>query len=511
MFKEIFSAFSNRMESFLIYQPILDLAQKERYKQYPLVSIGMAILLFILENMLRNEQHNTYEDIARFLQDLLREKYNEELSFSESYDMTLVIVREYLRNNGEPFQMAYFDFETKEQKTKYFHLIDFTSTYNLQDIKDKKASFRLTPEAIESLFKTREIFQEMQITIVQLYFRQQIQRKVFDGALHTIEELIFAITNEKVRMNRLIERILKNVLEIARENEFEGMMERYETRLLQENQQFTEINELISYTIDQYHNQEMTEKEEKAIRLIRKVQQRWREALTLHEELFSLKQEVQKFFFDSMESIIFQAFQTNINFEKEVLPFVIEKKMTLDGLRTILQPLNTWKSLRLFHPGIFFEPQKHRRESTPKETVLPELTEEERIRIEAEERQQKHMRLNLMKEMVAFLFSPLLTLDCYRMGEYLKKEQPLWVKDPLFYTLVIQFHQLKNVSFEIIDEDKLFALDDIRRSIAEYSRESGIGKVVKNAHFNVILGEAIHFANGLREISDFYVERGEKR
>lgn len=114
MYENIFRGFSNRMEAFLIYQPLIELGKKERYKQYPLVSIGMAVLLFILENMLQHRQQNTYDDIARFIQKLLHENEQIQLSFEEAYDMTIVIVRGYLRNEGQPFQMQYYDFESKQ-------------------------------------------------------------------------------------------------------------------------------------------------------------------------------------------------------------------------------------------------------------------------------------------------------------------------------------------------------------------------------------------------------------
>ncbi|MXQ54970.1 hypothetical protein [Shimazuella alba] len=510
MFNEIFHGFSNRMNSLLVIQPILDLEKKERYKQYPLVSIGVSILLFILENMLRNSDRNTYEDIARFLQVLLRDRWNEELSFEESLEMTKVIVREYLRNNGQPFQISYYDFEQKQQKTKYYHLIDFSDNYTLKDIK-RNASFRLTPDAIESLFKTREIFQEMQISIMQMYFRQQIQRKVFDGALQTTEELIFSINNEKIKMKQLIERIVKDVLQIAKENEFEAMLVRYEKRMEQEKRQFDEISNLITHTISEYHKEMFAQKEDRAFELIKKVQRNWWEAKDCHAELFTLKQDVQKFFIDSMESIIFQSFQSNINFETEVIPLVMEKKLQLKDLRTILQPLNPLRSMRLFHPSIFFETHKRRQTQIREEKTLNELTDVEKIRIEQEEREQKHQRLNLIKDMISFLFSPLHTKEYYQMSKYLNQNQPEWLTNPLFANTLIQLHQYKNISLELIDSVNLLSLDDIHRAIGEYVIESRIDQVTKCAHLEILLDEVIIISNGSKEISDFYVKRGEKK
>lgn len=102
--------------------------------------------------------------------------------------------------------------------------------------------------------------QEMQIPITLLYLRQQIQLGVFDGALQTTEELIFNIRNEQKRMTELIEQITKDVLQITREQEFEKMLTRYEERRKQEDKQFREIKQLITYTIQEYNDQELTSK-----------------------------------------------------------------------------------------------------------------------------------------------------------------------------------------------------------------------------------------------------------
>jgi hypothetical protein len=505
--KELFKGFSNRMESFFIYKPIFELERKEKYHDLPLSSIGLAILLFILENMLRYEKKNTYNDIARFLQEILKNEFNREFNYEEIYDFTLVMVREFLRNNGQPFVYKYYCFETHMEKEKTFHLIDFDMNYDLNAIATKNESFILTPVTIEGLFKTREIFQEMQITIMQLYFRQQIQRKVFDGAIQTVEEIIFTIQNRYNQMADILKRISKDVLQIARENEFERMMDSYERTLNYEKEVFGQLKELINYTLEEYYKGEWTKKEEKAIRSIRHILRRWNDAIIAHEKLFTLKQDVQSVFADSMEEVMFQSFQTTINFEREVIPLIIENQVGLEGLTHILNPLNPMKPIRMFHPGYFFEPQKRKVVyETSQEEALPELTPEEKMLLEQEERKERNRSIGQYKKIISTIITPLTTEESYNMKQYIHTITDV-TTSPLFYIVLVQIHQRRHILFEPISKELQIHLDEFGQALAEFLDETDIYSVCQGAEVFPIDGEWIELPDAKKSISNLMVRR----
>jgi hypothetical protein len=83
------------------------------------------------------------------------------------------------------------------------------------------------------LFKTKEMYNELQVSITQLYLRQQIQKGVFDGALRSVEELALAVRNEKQKVRELEERIIRDVLQVAREKEIEAQLRRIDEQLLE--------------------------------------------------------------------------------------------------------------------------------------------------------------------------------------------------------------------------------------------------------------------------------------
>ena len=162
--------------------------------------------------MLRNTKQSTYENIASFLREIILRHYHEDLTREEALELTYFLVKEGLMNQGQPHQYTYPDFERGENHTHKFHLVELAE----YDVGERKVLLKLSTTGLDLLFKTKEIYNELQISIAQLYLRQQIQKGVFDGALRTVEELALAVRAEKERIQRLEQRIIQDVLQVAR-------------------------------------------------------------------------------------------------------------------------------------------------------------------------------------------------------------------------------------------------------------------------------------------------------
>ncbi|MDX8362901.1 hypothetical protein [Cytobacillus sp. IB215316] len=506
---DIFKDFGTRLESILIYKPLLELDRKERIANIPLSSICLSILLFMIDNMLHYKKNNTYNDIAKFLQRLIKEKVDYDMSFPEAQEKAILIVREYLRNNGQQFVYDYYDFEKDRFNHKRFHLIDFEENYDVSAASKQSESFVLTPEAIEGLFKTKEMFQEIQVTIMQMYFRQQIDRGVFDGAIRTVEEIIFVLRNRHNEMKNLIKTISKDVLQVAREKEFEKTIQRYDETLRSEKEAFAKLKQFVEYTLDKYYkgDGEWTEKEEKAIHAIRRIQRMWSEAMQAHEVLFSLKQDLQKTFTDNIENLMFNSFHTNINFEKEVLSLAIDNLIDLDGMRKILKPLNPIKPSRLFHPSIFFEPQKMKKEYEKTKEAIPELTPEQKRLKQTEDRKRTQLKIAKAKVVFEWLFNPLLRNESYEMNGYIHSIPEEVKSQDEFYIALIQMHQRRYISFKPIKPELQPHLDEFTQALLEFINESEINKVCSSASINLKTDEFIVLQPLGKEISNFIVRR----
>ena len=76
-----------------------------------------------------------------------------------------------LRNGGRPFSYLFQDLETGQEELYKFALID-TADYQVQG----KMKYKLSEIGLDLLFKTKEIYSELRISISQLYLRQQIEK-----------------------------------------------------------------------------------------------------------------------------------------------------------------------------------------------------------------------------------------------------------------------------------------------------------------------------------------------
>ncbi|MCL0063140.1 Atg14 domain-containing protein [Peptococcaceae bacterium] len=97
----------------------------------------------------------------------------------------------------------------------------------------------MSEHGLDLLFKTKEIYNELQISIAQLYLRQQIQKGVFDGALRSIDELDLAVRKRKQRIQQLERKIIKDVLYVAREDELKKQIDSINEQLEREKKYLT--------------------------------------------------------------------------------------------------------------------------------------------------------------------------------------------------------------------------------------------------------------------------------
>lgn len=509
---DILRDFSQRMENILVFMPLLELNQKTKYP-YDLPSLGVAVMLFILEDMLRAERNCTYEAIAYLLQQVVFRHYHDELGYEQALELSHFLVREGLMKQGRPHVVTYSDLEKGAEKTHKFYLVELEE----YDIRDRSVRLKLSPAGLEMLFKTKEMYNELQVSITQLYLRQQIQRGVFDGALRSVEELSLAVRNEKEKIRRLREKIIRDVLQVAREHELERQMERVNKQLTREKAVFDELKELVDYTMKEYYSGKLSEKEELAVEKIMKIRTRLGEVIHLHESLFSDKIRVQNLMNHSIESMILTAFNTRVNFETEFLLPAVRRNVSMNRLKKIIEPLFSVSPRTSFHPGRAVEPQQllNREEEVPEEQ-LPEAREEELRREEEREREIQAERERRMERYLLMLLEPLTTREettVSRVLEELRDKNPgeydTLVNQMDFYPFIIQLHQMGLIPLPSPGDSYTLVLDDLPRTLVKIAAGNRAVKEIQSFEL-IALKEIIVLPSGY-VMSDFKVRRGNTR
>ncbi|HEY8341864.1 MAG TPA: hypothetical protein VIK75_02495 [Calditerricola sp.] len=510
--EEVVRDFDERMRNIVVFFPLFELGQKHRFNQYALPALGVAVMLVILEHMLRGDKDCTYDKIAGFLRHLIHRQYGDELSHDEALELTHLLVRDGLRNGGRPHVYTYPVWEQGGEKTWKFHLIELANPDSV--VKDKTVRLKLSPTGLELLFKTKEMYNELQVSITQLYLRQQIQRGVFDGALRSVEELALAVQNEKERLRRLERRILRDPLQVAREKELERQLERINEQLAREQRAFADLMALVAETMEAYRSGKVSEKEEQAMAKIMRIQQKLYEIIRDHESLFTDKLHIQQLMNRAIEQVIVSAFQTRINFETEVLQPVVRRGVSLDALKRWLDPLFAPKRWPRFHLGRAFEEQVwiDRRTKVEDEVTLWTVPDEEALRREEEALRllQREKERRLERYLLALL-TPLAERPAVRLSEVVSalKEQDPALYDEIvtrleFYPLVIQLHQWGEIPLRAPKEAEAFAFDETARALAKAAASPNLRTL---PGFSVrATPEVIRLENGY-VLSDFVLER----
>ncbi len=478
---EILKDFSERIKNIAVFAPLLDLKNKTKY-DYSLVELGIATMLFILEDMLRGEKDCTYRNIAYFLKELINKQYNDNLSYEKALDLTYYLVRDCLMSQGQPHSYSYKDLEKQEESIYKYHLIQLED-YNIED---KIVRLKLTTNGLELLFKTKEMYNELQVSISQLYLRQQIQKGVFDGALRSVEELALAVKNEKNKIKELEEKIIRDVLLVAREEELENQLQRINDQLERESRVFNELKELIEYTLKEYRSGGLGEKEREAIEKILKIRKRLQEIVTEHESLFTDKINIQQLMNHSIESMIVNSFSTKINFETELVQPLIQRNLNIINLKNIINPLFSPAINNYFHPGRVFSPQVLRRDQPDEEEDLWQMTEEQ-MRIEEEkERKKRFEEEKRLTRYFTLVLHPLVENEEVKLSKILNEykdknedEYLSFIKQSDFYSFIINLHQMGKIPILKKEELQITSLDQIPRVLINIINETNNLGIIK--------------------------------
>lgn len=473
---EILQGFAERIENILVFSPLLELSQKTKYP-YSLPTLALAVMLYILEDMIRLEKNSTYENITRFLQELLSSYYGETLDYQEALELTYYLVRDGLMNRGKYHSYTYPDWESKEEKTFRFLLVEIDD----YEIQGKVVRLRLSTAGLEMLFKTKEMYNELQVSITQLYLRQQIQKGVFDGALRSVEELALAVRSEKQKVRQLEERIIRDVLQVARERELEVQLRRIDEQLQREQQVFKELAQLVGETLEDLRSGGITPKEEKALHAVTLIRRRLHDVIHDHESLFKDKIRIHNLMIATIEQMILTSFATKVNFATEFLRPVVQRNIELERLKQILDPILPLRVRPSFNPNRIFlsQPLKRQGQDEVSEEELWQLEEERLREEEAREQAKEQEKAQFLQLYVGIVVEPLLEKEELRIGEVLaelekgdRETYNLLTTRLDFYTFLVQLHQLGRIPLLSDQEVDTIVLDDIPRAFVSLVSEN---------------------------------------
>ncbi|WP_372661267.1 hypothetical protein [Cohnella sp.] len=511
-YDNIFVGFRERMKNLGVFSPILYMKDKIRFRELPLVSLAIAVMLYTLENMLMNRPTTT-DGIHRFLKTTLWERCDIQLNNEEIDELREVLVDDFLRNFGRNHEFEYFDLEQKSKEIISFRLFEYDEDMNLDMLKERKISLRLSTEGIEMLFKTKEMYGELQISIAQLYFKQQMQKGLFHEALNAINDITIAIKKERFALRDLQGEIVKDAISVSKKELLKKQLESVHDKLTREREVFNSLKNLVDEKIHSYHMGELTAKEIKGIELVMQIQRKLASVIAVHESLFTDKQKLQMVMTHSMESLILNAFSVKLNFEREILGEISTRPIDLETLKTILNPLLPFRRKPIFNPLEVFQPQRRITRKQEQDVEVHEVSEEEMLIIEKAEEMQRVQKEVKVVEYLRILGEPILTNTSVTISDILSniKNENLGLYQELtntmnFYSFLVDLHQSDYTSFQRIEHEVIPHLPVIPRCLARaveaYPELEAIGYFSFEPN-----GSVITLPNGF-VLSDFAIRKG---
>ena len=451
---ECIQDFAERMKTLAMFTPFYRLESVRKYPRYHLVSLGMGVLLYVLDHMLMGKsRYCDHQDIAVFLQRLVKMNYQEDLNEDQSRQLAYDIM-DALRNDGRPFEYVYQNLQTGQSDVVRFHLIEIAD-YQIRG----RVSFKLSGDGLDFLFKTREIYRELRVTVAQIYLRQQIERGVFEGALKAVDDLHLDVQQVYGELQEMRRCILRDVQTVSIER-YKRMVQRVQQQFSQEKKVFAELKELLRQTEQELRAKYITPKEQKALDQLMEVGRRLDLVINQHNHLFTEKLDLGTVLEETLETHIAQAFCTRINIDRELVDGVISNRTPLNNLACMLTPLFKPRLSQYFNMQKAFSPRLLTRVSgdvaeQDEIDYSPELAQE----ILRQERALKEMRDRRISNYIETCLAPLSRQPVYTLGDLLagleESKSGDLINQADFYPFLVQLHQLGRfylaVSQEMLD------------------------------------------------------------
>jgi hypothetical protein len=463
--------FDERMENISVFYPIFKLQGAQKYPQYDIFSLGISTLLFLLDVMLKGKEGCDSKELAYFLRDLLNFNYAEELTEEETTEIVYYLL-DMLRNGGKPFEITYQNPYNKGSRRHKVVLIEIASYEPNRPIK-----YRLSIQGLDLMFKTREIYRELRITISQIYLKQQIERGVFHEAIRTVDDLRLQVKDLHERMRQFTERLYKNVLDVDIKV-YSKLYEDIFRQIQREQQVFDEIKTLLTslyQNLQAINPAQMTSKEKTNLEYVISLSQKLDRVINEHNILLKERIDLSHKYYEAMETQFSMGFRTKIDFELEIVDEIINKNTDIDHLASVLSPLFSLRHHKGFNIHKVFAEQRIDEKREERQNVSLKELDVAAAKAGVGQRDLEKIKKDNYRYYMKMIFDnlELMQTKLSVILESLEQEDYYKVINSFdFYSFLISMHQTKAFDFAALthgfsDDGKFIDLERIAAEIKQ--------------------------------------------
>lgn len=391
---EFLKDFEKRMEWIGIVESIVNRKGKNTqleslFKENDLSNIIFALLLFIMERTLIEDDRCDIKEIQNFLKDLLAKYYSLDLDEIEIKNLSSYLVKDILQNNGESHIYKAKNYTENSYKEINIRLI---SDKVIENSKERKIIYRLSNQGYDFLFRTKEVDEELKFSIEQFKLKEYIKRKKFNSAVRQSLELITFVKQEKKKIEEFILNVKENITKVN-SDEYSTLVESTYFVLEEEKKVMDDMLKTVRQAEEKMNEDlgsEVIEEKEffKAKKEIEEVIKNIDIVIIEQRNLINSRQDLGNIYLETLRKSLEYSFEKRYDFEEKILKELESYNNSFDKIIKLLNPLflpkfpKKWLNIKgIYENQFIFRPREESKEEIIDYSDIDlELEEELRIK-----------------------------------------------------------------------------------------------------------------------------------
>ncbi len=455
---DFLEAFEKRMEWIGIVESVVNRRGRNMdietlFPGNSFVNVIFSVLIYIMEKTLSEDSDCDIGHIAEFLEKLLPKYYNLKLEKGMYLRIANYIIKDILQNSGIPYDFKAMNYTSSKEVEIRIRLIDD----RLVEVNGtRKVIYSLTKQGYEFLFRTKEVDEEIQLTMEELKLKELIKRKNFKKAQEQSYNLINMVRQKKNEINLFMIKIRENIHNVDI-NEYEGLLKSTFELL---NDEYDLLNDIMKMTIKSEKNirleyersNGLDEKIIKAQNEIRQINENIKITLNEQKELILSRQSLSQLYIDNISNSFTYLFENRYDFEEKIVSMMEKHIDAVENFWKLLNPLFLPDINRNFNIRSVYEKQgilKNIEEKFDNIIEIEELQEdEEKKKIE----RYNEIYISIIDKLINFTISKDNRTTLQEFITAAKENEPSMLKDittdRLLFTTVLKLYDIETINIK---------------------------------------------------------------